>query len=762
MASLVVWFIAVQLAALAALPLTFRVFRSLPDRGYGLSKPLGLLLVGYLAWLTSMLGFTAFLGATTILLAAALGGLCWATWGGECRAAIRERRRLLIAFELIFLGALTLGIVVRAYNPDIFGQEKFMDYAIMNAFLRAGDLPAEDPWLAGFGVPYYHLGYLVLGLPGKIGGLPGPVIYNLAVAYVFAVGLAGAASIVYALLAGAPTPESPIDRTALGFALLGGAMAVVLGNFEAPLELLAAAGWGDQSFWQTVGVKNLTAAPSDGLLPAEGGWWWRASRVIPNIQPDGITEFPYFSFLLGDLHPHYTAIPWDLLVVGLALAAWLDPADRPPLATTIVTAVVLGALVAANTWDVATFWVLLFAAYAADVWRRGYTGRRWIGELANRATPFLLAPIAIAPYFVGYQSQRLGLGVVDERTPLVSMLILFGPALAVALAFAAWMIVGSGRHAAGMAPAPGALAPRALALCALIVVGLLALGEPTLALLGLLAVALAWAGWLWLRSASRLVARAATPTLFLWLLAASGVTILIGVEIFYLRDTFGTRMNTVFKFHYNAWLLLAIAGAGALGALWTSRPDAKAPSGWRLAGVALLLLVVVPGAVYPLAATWTKSGGFRGEATLEGDRFLRRSKPSDYEAIRWLQANAAGRPVVVEAIGPDYQEFARVSTFSGLPTLVGWIGHELQWRGDRPEYGRRQRDVDAIYRAATREEALARAEPYGARYLFFGSLERERYGAETQQRLNQLLPVAFARGTTAIYLLSEGAPERAR
>src|SRR5262249_22479505 len=104
-----------------------------------------------------------------------------------------------------------------------------------------------------------------------------------------------------------------LDPAAFAFGLLGGALTMMVGNLTAVFELIAARGWGSEVFWAAVGVKGLGPVLSPTFLPVEGGWWWRSSRVIPNIPPDGITEFPYFSFLLGDLHPHYMAIPFVLL-----------------------------------------------------------------------------------------------------------------------------------------------------------------------------------------------------------------------------------------------------------------------------------------------------------------------------------------------------------------------------------------------------------------------------------------------------------------
>jgi uncharacterized membrane protein len=106
---------------------------------------------------------------------------------------------------------------------------------------------------------------------------------------------------------------------------------------------------------------------------------------------------------------------------------------------------------------------------------------------------------------------------------------------------------------------------------------------------------------------------------------------------------------------------------------------------------------------------------------------------------------------VVEAIGGDYTEAARVSTFSGLPTLMGWVGHELQWRGDRPELRVRPEVVDQIYRSNSQSELARLFKNYGIQYLFFGNLERDKYGADAQGRLDRMLPVAYSRGGTTIY-----------
>lgn len=318
---------------------------------------------------------------------------------------------------------------------------------------------------------------------------------------------------------------------------------------------------------------------------------------------------------------------------------------------------------------------------------------------------------------------------------------------------------------------PHSLAPRVLGAMGLLVLVLSAFGEPTLALLGALALLLGWAGWRVLGQGQVATHSVGAQAMFVWLLMAYALVVVIGVELVFLRDVFGSRMNTVFKFHYHVWIMLGLASAAALGTLWRGpnerlsppgEPDAAPPSrAWRPVAGTVVACMLAGGLVYPLAATWTKSGEFRGQPTLDGERFLEQGSPADHHAIEWLRSSATGRPVVVEAIGGSYQEFARVSTFSGLPTVAGWIGHELQWRGERPEYRQREQDVDAIYRGTEREAIFDLGRRYNAHYVFFGSLERTKYGAESQSRLDTLLPVAYSRGGTTIYSLTgreDGAP----
>ena len=165
-----------------------------------------------------------------------------------------------------------------------------------------------------------------------------------------------------------------------------------------------------------------------------------------------------------------------------------------------------------------------------------------------------------------------------------------------------------------------------------------------------------------------------------------------------------------------------------------------------------LLALVAAAAVYPLAGSYSASQGFAGTPTLDGLRWLGERSPGDLAAIRWMRENIEGDPVILEAVGRDYDPrgHGRVSVFTGLPTVLAWPGHEIQW-GHRP--GSRSDDVHAIYTAgdlATAERLLRR---YRVRYVFDGSLEELYYPGSARARLAKLgEPVFSSRGTTVFRL----------
>ncbi len=832
MLAVLTWWLIMEVLGLAALPLTYRLFKNLPDRGYAFAKPLGLLLTSYVLWIGASFGFLRHRwgGIAFSILAVAAGS--WWFYAREKRGAgiasfLRGNRRMVIATEALFALAFALFALFRAYSPEIAGTEKPMEFAFLNAILRSDRFPPHDPWLSGFAISYYYFGYLMMALLTKLSGVPSSVAFNLGIALLFALTMTGAFSIVYNLVRGHSNSrglmgargESPMSPYEALYALLGSLLVAVVGNLEGLFEFLHAWGLGSAAFWRWLDIKDLLKPPTTRTwFPTRYMWWWRASRVIHDRDLLGrdvevIDEFPSFSFILGDMHPHVLALPFVLLALALALNILRDKGQgikgQLPASSfqhLVLYALCLGALGFLNTWDFPIYLFVVVMAYALRRYGRyGGLSGEFVGDVARRALALGgLGLLLYLPFYIGFQSQAGGLiPNLFWVTKLNQYLVMFGPFIFVIACFLAaqlrWLLSlreGEGRRWLN----PGALASEGLriflALALLFpLIALLAvvpilftgrgraflrsvleseavrqaigeqdvpsllrkvvalrLGDPWLfiALTSLIALAILLLKYgLRLTSGDRRPAsnlRLLDPSaLFALLLILTGLLLTLSVEFVYLRDIFGTRMNTVFKFYYQAWVMLAIASAYGVYRLASGGGITRRLC---LGGFTALFLA---GMVYPLAAGYTRAEGFAGPPTLDGTAYMSRHSPDDYLAIGWLNENVAGAPVILEAAGGSFSEYARVSSQTGLPTVLGWDSHEVQWRGSAEEVNRRKPDVEALYNSPDVEQALTLLEKYDITYVYVGPLERGRYSAAGLAKFDRFMDVVYQRGGVTIY-----------
>ncbi len=726
------WWAVLTGLGLGAWPLTRRLLERVPGQGWPWARTFGLLAFGYLAWVGGTLGLipnTRPALLTAGLLAAA--GLWLADRGRSLRALRTGSRTDLVAAEAVFAAGLAGWAAVRSLFPEIRHTEQPMDLALLNATFRAEHFPPPDPWLAGHPVSYYYFGYLLMGLVSKLAGTPTSVGYNLALAAVFGLAAQGAFGLVRALVRLAGGSE----RAGVLAGLMGPVCLLLVGNWVVGLELLRS--YGVPVDW--AGIKDLTGPGPALTSPEAGWWWWRSTRVVDTLGPDGrtsldytITEFPLFSFVLGDLHPHVMALPFGLGAVALALELFLaGPAAAPPLK--VGAGWFLGGLGFINTWDLPTFGGLTVAARVLAAGDEPWNGRiRGAAELT--ALIGLLAVGLYFPFYLTLESQVQGVATVGPiATRPLHFLLFWGPLLAPA---AGWLILEARPGSAGLVPAfpVAAWVGAAVRTGPFPVVRLFQMVPQFL----LAAAAATVASGNLKRPAVR----------FVGLLLAVGGLLVLGVELFYIRDTFGTRMNTVFKLYYQAWVIIAIASAAALYFLLTSR------AGRFLA--ALAVAAMLPGLPYGPLAVWSRSLERLGPPTLDGLGYIRLTRPDEAAALDWLWANVAGTPVIVEAVGPSYSGFGQVSARTGLPTILGWPGHEVQWRGSDRLFRGREQDVETIYTGrdpARLNELLAR---YRVRYVYFGPLERARYGQAAEDWLARRLRPAFRQGEVTIFEVPPG------
>jgi YYY domain-containing protein len=945
------FWLVIQLFALAALPLAWRLFGALPSRGYALAKPLGLLLVTYVLWMGGSLGLLrnsagGILASLALVAAASLWlgrtGLrrpaealdrnsdasdtadrspftarlssepASQGHGSPLTAWLRANWRMILLTEVFFLAAMALWAFVRSYSPEITtaGGEKWMELTFLNGILRSERFPPLDPWLAGFAISYYYFGYVMLAALTQLSGLAPSVAFNVGLASWFALTMVAAFGVAYdmaaALLARTNLPAAAASQStasrsplpALG-GLLGALFVALLGNLAAFLESMQGIGLGSLAFWRWLDIKDLNCLggpgftepiancpQAAGLLPERFYWWWRASRVLNDRDLAGnamevIDEFPFFSFLLGDMHPHVLGLPFVLLAVGLALAVVLgrggketsrqvdkagsedgveaavgtpitaplssEPASlgyRSPLTEILdafplrgagfgLYALCLGGLAFLNTWDFPIYvFLVMLSLGAALAWRQGGLSWRVAGQAVLGAAALgVVGALLYLPFYIGFQSQAGGiLPNFINPTRLPHFFVMFGPLLAAAI----FLLIALSRGQQGLLRRWAGFSAAAIALPILFLGAALLLGLATpggqalvarlqslpmvqqagIASLGQLAVEVGkirlgspWTylllagmiGWVlallmgmarrarsgdrpeqdaeaarsgdrpeqdaeaarsgdWEPSRRGQPQQTATPpiyrstnlpaVIFALLILLTALLLTFSVEFVYLRDTFGTRMNTVFKFYFQAWVLLALVASFSV--VYLARFAGRA---LRWGGLTVVTLLVVAGMFYPIFATYTRAERFQTTPTLDGTAYLARQNPADAAAVAWLQATVPGAATVLEAHGGSYTYAGRISAQTGLPTLLGWEGHELQWRGNTVEQDQRKPILERIYGSATGSELQGLLNRWQIDYVLVGEQERRAYGVtpQSEARLAQVMELVYDVDGVRIY-----------
>ncbi|MFO7682321.1 MAG: DUF2298 domain-containing protein, partial [Chloroflexota bacterium] len=733
----------------------------------------------------------------------------------------------------------------------------------------------------GFGISYYYFGYLMTSVIARLAFVPETIAFNLGIAWLAAGTAVGAFGLVYNMIA------VQGKRTAAVVLGLAAALALpIAGNQQMTMEVLYGSSAGSPAFWEWLDVRDINTPPIPGA-PAryESGswWWWRSSRPIHEYTLAGtaeeglepIVEFPGFSFVLGDLHPHVMALPFAFLSLAAALVWWLREdseqftvgsgqwaVDSEQFTVNskearfrsqftihnsqftidwpfyLFTALILGGLSFLNTWDVLIHLFVVTGAFVLRRWQR--EGWRWglLGEGMVTAVLLLLtAFILYLPFYLGFKSQagapfllpmlmrptRLAQYFVIFAMPLWVITILLlalaarqrfrywtkGVITAVSLLvilfmttfFFSWVVAasveGAGRTLAlanslGVTLPPrleGVIAPlwgitAVFNLAPAFFSSRFAYGALTLYLSSLVAlIVMIWHEILQRKDAKvqsedeekietpakdltpspqqPQVAHPLTPSVlpFALLLVGTAVLLTLGPEFVYLRDNFGQRLNTIFKFYYQAWVLFGVAALFALGYLlqnWNKGRQRVVPI-LAAAGYVVMLAFALMFPYYGVNSRMVEyrgSGemGERQPATLDGLAYIQRYNPGEYDAIMWLRENIAGSPVIVEAVGGQYSGYGRMSANTGLPTLLGWAGHQYQWRGpDTPEPGLRDPAVRDIYSQPDWLTTATLLDRYNVSYIIVGNLERDTYGPQVHEKFRGGLEVAFQNDSVTIY-----------
>jgi len=782
--AVVVWWLFLTALGWLVFPLVRLALPGLADWGFPLARIFGLLLLAYPVWLAGSAGVpvTRWLITAVVVLLAAAGLLTAYRQRADLLAGLRQRWRTYAGIECLALLLFTGFLLVRLGNPDlwhvIFGGEKPMDFSYFNAVLKSTTFPPYDPWFAGGSLNYYYYGFVIVGMPVKLLGITPSVAYNLILPSLFSITALGAFSIGWNLNPRAGWRTGIFVTLALVVLGNQGAERMIWEGWQklaAPQDIIAAANFGQKIAFGWQGMIRWMGGVD---LPYPiGDWYWIPSRAIIPASGGEITEFPLFTFLYGDPHAHMIALPITLLVIAWALSVILSRGRWKAIPSAAwglaMGALFAGTLRAANSWDHPTYLAVgtLALLYARLRWfNLDHEKPLWLRLLSAVALPMIfigLSFLFVAPFDHWFRQGYTEIKLWDgDHANLSSYLVHWGLFL---FLLAVWLL---DETIDWMAATPMSALKRLQPYTEL----MLFAGLAVTAVFAWMVIGKIQAAWLVVPmglACLLLLFRRDQPEekRLVLFLAGTGLALTLAVEVIALQ---GDRMNTVFKFYFQAWTLLAISAGAALAWLLKKIP------GWGY-GQITLFSTVLAALTLSAALTTTLSAvnkindrqSVQAPHTLDGMTYMAYTQmldgppggegremdlSADYRAIQWMQRHVDGSPVIVEAHTGEYRHWGnRFTIYTGLPGILGWENHQRQQRGTTPArwIDDRLSDIQAFYLSSDRELVRQFLDRYQVEYIIVGQLERLYYPGKGLIKFHDwegdLWEKVYSEGETEIY-----------
>lgn len=693
------WYLLALVLGAAAMPLTGRLFRRFQDRGWMFSKVTAIAVSGFLTWFLVAVKIIKFTTMTCIVVTLVCAAASLILYCREQKAGFEcipfAHLDLVYAEELLFFAAFLLWTYFAGFHPAAYGTEKFMDYGFMEAMMRSKTLPATDLWYSQGKINYYYGGQYFAVFLTKLSGAKVELTYNLMRTFVAGLAFAMPFSLVHQMVTDRLGKTGSRWKKALPSVtgILAGISVSIAGNMHYVV------------YGQIIPfIQKLKGEEVSSY------WFPDATRYIgfnPDVEDKTIHEFPCYSFVLGDLHAHVVDIMFVLLLLGL-LYAWMKKVRTTELSgesmsrrkfwkkqllmpQLLATGALLGMFHWTNYWDFVIYFVVTCGA-ALFMNIIGQKGKiRWaLGVTAAQAAEILiLATVIIMPFTLQFDTSNMvqGIALAQHHSLPHQLLVLWGLPGILTILFVVSLLIEKLRGAEQ-------------------------------------------------KSLYHLLTSIRLPDLFAVLMGLCAIGLVLIPELVYVRDIYengNARANTMFKLTYQAYIMF---GMTMIYAIFRLLVIGKNKILKVLAFIGLFFFVWTCGYFGNSVHSWFgevwKPSQYKG---LNATAFLETDFPEDVNGIRWLKENISDAPVVLEANGDSYSEYERVSAMTGLPTIMGWYVHEWLWRGNLSDLNAKIEEIQEIYTSTDEARVKELLEEYNVSYIFVGSCERNKYGADMNNDL---------------------------
>jgi uncharacterized membrane protein len=696
------WFFTFFVISVTFLPLTFSLFNKFSDKGYIFSKIIGVGILSYLVFILGVLKIVTFSFPTILISIIFLFCINYFVFRkNDIITTIRKNIKIFLAEEILFLLALVLWSYVRGNYPDIFGLEKFMDFGFVNSILRSDYFPPKDMWYSPLPINYYYFGHLITAVITKLTSIPSFISYNLMISTIFALTFISTFSIGMNLFFDFKSSLKP---------KIAGLFSAILLTFGGNLTTIYA-------FFKAY-------SPADNPVPLwklpflpfsfpNDFWYPNATRFIPFT----IHEFPIYSFVVSDLHGHVLDIPFVLLIVALSLSIFIE--KQLKLFHLIFISFLLSVMYMTNAWDGFIYLLLiLFVIFFVNVSKMNWKdlfSNSFFYPLLKKILVLVVGFLAFSlPFSLNFKPFVSGIGVLCAPSILTN-LGRFGPFLFESnhcQKSPVWQLV-------------------------------MLYGFFYFFVISFI---------LFLKKNKHY--KSTRVDFFILILIGLSTLLIIVPEFIYVKDIYPMhyRANTMFKLVYQAFMLLSISSSYILFKLLFGIKN-------KIIKLIFFVIVVILSffiLIYPVFAITSYYRNLKTYDSLDGLKYLNKTYPEDYKLITWINENIKNQPVILEANGDSYTEYARISANTGLPTVIGWPVHEWLWRGTYDIVAPRIEDVQIIYTSLDLEQTKTLIKKYNIIYVVISTLEKSKYPNLNENKFKSLGKIVYKNDKATLYKINTG------
>ncbi|MAR34681.1 MAG: hypothetical protein CL714_04040 [Chloroflexi bacterium] len=748
----------------------FKHLSILNDRGLFVSKIIGLIVLSSFLWLLTLFTPVPNLAyvwriSYIIFVFIAILKLLNIAFRKEVINFIISKKMQILFFEFIFLSVFFFFVLLRMYDNNATGTEKPMDSMILNSVFNSYYTPPNDIWMSSNEVSYYYFGYWIFAGFYSIIFSDTNNLYNLSFALIPALSSTAALSFIFNFLYSSKNYQLKFTKQMI-LTIITPLFLVFSSNLYGFILLLEYIKIVPLSFLSWVhGEKYVPIKNFEYLIPQDFWWWWKSSRIINSFKNNEsldftINEFPYFSFLLGDFHPHIISIPFFITTLLFFTSYFVGSkyiylSDRRPKISylfTLLLILFIGSTGFINMWNLSffvlfTFILIYFHFYINKFQLKVFITSKFlveiiliwlIGILVFSNFYFITSDSNLSYPFISFNDittrpiHMIYVWIIPFCIILPSLYFMFNKYINIKsnpiliktksnlLLFFLFVITSTIWTVVNILISEQSLAQLLLSLMFFYVFFL-----PVFFLIYNLII--------------KNINKNDVLKLSYYLLLFTAFILLYLSELFYVKDIFNNRMNTIFKFHYQVWIVFSITSGITLKFLL--QHNFKKITKYIFSVTIIILLTSNIYFVTTSYLTKIKESS-NANPNLSSTNHLE-NNTNKYKLIRYLKQNSNHNDVLIETKGQSYTLDSQISSESRIPTILGWVGHQLQWRSNHDEIFDRETDIDTFYMSNDSKEIINIINKYSITMIIIGPNEIQKYNINSLDKLLHISEIIY-------------------